>query len=723
MSLRSSFVEKVPKRIYRLVDLAYNLWWSWHSEARELFRSLDRPLWTSTSHNPVKILKLISEEKLQQQAKNPRFLRLYDSVCIEYDQLMDTSADNRFWFSKKYPEHEGKLIAYLSMEFGLHQSLPIYSGGLGVLSGDHLKEASDLGINLVATGFLYEQGYFRQLLPLHGWQEAIYQDNDFTELPIEPMMRNGGKPLLVPIELDDHIVYCKVWHVQVGRICLYLLDTNIDQNAPWDRDLTDRLYGGDQEMRLKQEIVLGVGSVRTLRMLGLNPDVWHLNEGHCAFSLLERIREYVESGESFDYAVQSVRGKTVFTTHTPVPAGHDTFNFTMVRHHISSYCNRMSIDPEEFLALGRYGEGQAAAFNMTVLALRMSYLRNTVSKLHCQVTMEMFEPLWNELKVLKESDPVIPIVNGVHVPTWLPGNLRNVFKRRIDPNWMDKHDDPRIWEQIDDIPDRELWEVHFRSKIRLFRFIREKARAKRVSKEWEPEKLLMSGALLDPEVLTIGFARRFATYKRANLIFKDIKRLRKILNDPYHPVQLIFAGKAHPADDPAKYLIQEIIHHTKDPELGHRIVFLEDYDLAMAKFLVQGVDLWLNTPLRPREASGTSGMKAAMNCTPNFSILDGWWAEGYTGKNGWAIGDSKSGSSDRQEQDLKDSQSLYDTLENEIIPLYYDVDVDGIPRGWIEIMKESAKTSIARFSMRKMLKDYTEKLYVEGMKFGDIFPR
>jgi starch phosphorylase len=667
------------------------------------------------------MLKLISEEKLQQQAKKPRFLRLYDSVLVNYDRNMDTEAAD-LWWPKKFPEHKDKLIGYLSMEYGIHQSLPIYSGGLGVLSGDHLKEASDLGINLVATGFLYEQGYFRQHIPLHGWQEAIYQDNDFTELPIEPLMKNEKKPLLVPVELNDHIVYCKVWHVQVGRASLYLMDTNIPQNAPWHRDLTDRLYGGDQEMRLKQEIILGVGAVRTLRALDLNPDVWHLNEGHCGFSLLERIRELVEKGESFNYAVQKVRGRTVFTTHTPVPAGHDAFNFGMVRHHISRYCTQMDIDPDEFLALGRYGEGQGAAFNMTALAIRMSYLRNAVSKLHGQVSRDMFKPLWKELKISPQKEPIIPIVNGVHVPTWLPNIQRRLFSRWIGPDWMDTHDNQHAWEKIGDIPSKELWNMHLTNKTRLFRFIRERARRRRVSRDWEPEKILISGALLDPQALTIGFARRFATYKRATLIFKDIKRLRKILRDPYYPVQIVFAGKAHPADDAGKYMIQKIIHHAKDPELGNRIAFLEGYDLEMSKFLLQGVDLWLNNPLRPNEASGTSGMKAAMNFIPNFSVLDGWWAEGYTGKNGWAIGDGKDAVAKREEQDFKESQLLYDTLENEIVPLYYDIDDDGVPRGWIDVMKESTKSTLARFSMRRMLKDYSNKLYIKAINFSEVFP-
>jgi len=604
MSLRNTFLEKIFSRIDRLVDLVYNMWWSWNSEARQMFRSLDKPLWYSTNHNPVKMLKLISEEKLVKRSKDPRFLRRYDAVLVNFDKAMDPESKD-LWWPKKFPEHKDKLISYMSMEFGIHQSLPLYSGGLGVLSGDHLKEASDLGIPLVATGFLYEQGYFRQILPLHGWQEAVYQDNDFTELPIEPVLKND-KPLLVPVELNDHIVYLKIWHVQVGRISLYLMDTNIDNNSPWNRDLTDRLYGGDREMRLKQEIVLGIGGVRTLRRLGLNPDVWHLNEGHCAFSLLERMREIVNSGESFDLAVQRVRGKTVFTTHTPVPAGHDAFNFGMVRQQISAYSDRMNVDPEVFLELGRYGEGHGAAFNMTAFAIRMSYLRNAVSKLHSQVSKEMFAPIWDELKIEKGVEPVIPIVNGVHVPTWLPATLRKLFSRWVDPKWSQKHDDPRMWEHLNDIPAKALWEAHMESKKRLFRFMREKARRKRIAKQWIPEKTLLSGALFDPEVLTIGFARRFATYKRANLIFKDFERIKKLLRDPYQPIQLVFAGKAHPADDPGKYLIQNIIHHAKDPELGHRIAFLEGYDLEMSKFLVQGVDVWLNNPLRPNEASGTS---------------------------------------------------------------------------------------------------------------------
>ncbi|MHA1449110.1 MAG: alpha-glucan family phosphorylase [Candidatus Hodarchaeales archaeon] len=711
MSVRKEFIEKVPPRLDRLVELVYNLWWSWNSDARKMFQKLDPALWHSTNHNPLKMLRMITKERLEEQVKKPRFLRLYDSVCLEYDQIMDPGAEN-LWWTAKFPGKSDKLIGYMSMEYGVHQSLPIYSGGLGVLSGDHLKEASDLGIPLVAIGFLYEQGYFLQQVPLDGWQVAVYKDNDFAELPIEPVMRDG-KQLHIEVELNDHVVYAKIWHVQVGRISLYLLDTNFDKNAPWDRDLSDRLYGGDQANRLKQEIILGVGGVKAFRLLGFNPDIWHLNEGHCAISLLERVRELVERGSSFDEAIAKVRKTTVFTTHTPVPAGHDAFNFAMVSQYFRNYCEKIGISMDQLLALGRFGEGQEAKFNLTALSIRMSRLRNSVSKIHGQVANTMMEPLWKEMDVDPRSKPIIPIVNGVHVPTWVPSRIRKMFTRWIDPKWMGNHDDPLIWEKIYDIPDSEIWKIHQESKKRLFRFMREKIRRKRVEGQMESEKALISGALFDPEVLTIGFARRFATYKRATLVFTDFERLKKILMDPYKPVQIIFSGKAHPADDPAKYLIQKVIQYAKSPELGNRIAFIEDYDLEVGKFLVQGVDLWLNNPLKPNEASGTSGMKAAMNFIPNFSILDGWWAEGYTGKNGWAIGDGSV--PDRDEQDRKDADSIYRTLENEIVPLFYDVDSDGLPRGWIEIMRESVKTNLPKFSMRRMLKQYSNELYTRAM--------
>jgi starch phosphorylase len=699
--------EKLPPRIARLGELAYNLWWSWHQEARDLFKMFNYPLWRSTGHNPVRMLLEIPTDLVQEVAKDPLFLRRYDAVMLAFDRDMQ---DGHLWFPQTYPDLSNCTIAYLSAEFGLHQSIPIYSGGLGVLAGDHAKEASDLGVPMVCVGFLYSQGYFTQRIPSHGWQEAIYVPLDLRQTPLRPVLGPDGRPLRVLVQLAGREVHVLLWEMAVGRTRLCLMDTDVPENAPWDRTLAARLYGGDREMRISQEVVLGVGSVRAIRALGLDPLVWHLNEGHCAFAILERIREMVAQGLSFEQAAEAVRATTVFTTHTPVPAGHDTFDLPMVEKHFVQYWEQLGLTREQFLDLGRVD----ACFNMTALALRFADYRNGVSRLHGEVTRRMWQRLWPDRP--EAEVPITHITNGVHLPSWIPGPLDRLFRKYLDHHWQERHDDPEMWERIADIPDEELWAVLQEQKRKMMGFIRERARHRRISGQMDPDQVLAAGAFLDPEALTIGFARRFATYKRATLLFHDLERLKRIIHDLYRPVQFIFAGKAHPADDAGKHLLQQVYNLAKDPAMGGRIAFVEDYDLHVARYLVQGVDVWLNNPRRPYEASGTSGQKAGINGVPNLSTLDGWWVEGYNGANGWAIATEES--ADEPTQDSRDADALYRLLEEEVVPLFYQRDADGVPRGWVKVMKESIRTVSPAFCTRRMVKEYTERFYVPAARSG-----
>lgn len=700
--------ERVPEKISRLSELAYNLWWSWNPDARELWKRLDYTRWRSSQHNPVQMLREMDREELEAAAKDPAFYRRYNKVIMKMDEEF---RNGHLWFPQTFPELKGKAVAYFSAEFGLHNSLPIYSGGLGILSGDHAKEASDLGIPLIGIGFMYPQGYFRQRIPSHGWQEAIYEQLDMGEAPIRPVIKDG-KEVKVCVHLGDRPVYARVWHVNVGRVTLYLMDTDVDENDPWNRELSARLYSGDSDVRIRQEMMLGIGGVRALRALDVDPAAWHMNEGHSAFLLLELLREKVAEGLSFKDALAQVRRHTIFTTHTPVPAGHDAFAFHMMEQYFSGYWEQLGLSRDAFLSLGEHEEPWGTAFNMTVLALRTSGMINGVSKLHGQVSRKMWHSVWPERAV--EEVPIKHITNGVHVATWLPSETRTLFNKYLGPEWIDQHDDPAVWERLNDIPDSELWALHMTLKQKLLAFLRERVRRRWVSGKVDPTQVLTSGTLLDPNALTIGFARRFATYKRANLIFKDLARLRNILLDTHRPVQLVFAGKAHPADDPGKMLIQSIYTHAKHNELGGRVAFIEDYDMHMARYLVQGVDLWLNNPRRPREASGTSGMKAAINGVPNLSALDGWWVEGYNGANGWAIG-SEETMEDQEAQDWEDANAIYHLLEEEIVPLFYDRDRDDIPRGWLEMMRESIRSCAPHFSTRRMVKEYAQRMYGEAM--------
>ena len=699
---------KMPDKLQRLPELAYNVWWSWNAEAREIFRRLDYTLWRRTQHNPVKVLRQVSDATLATRVNDPSFLRRYNKVLIDYDRAM---SNGHSWFHVTYPEFTRKTIAYFSFEFGLHSSLPIYSGGLGILAGDHAKEASDLGLPFVGVGFLYPQGYFRQHVPSHGWQEAIYEPIDLRDAPILPVLRENGSEYRVSVAVGGRDVEARVWRVQVGRTPLFLLDTDVAENEPWDRELSARLYSGDSEMRIRQEIMLGIGGVRALRGLGYEPAVWHLNEGHSAFLVLECIRDKVAEGLSFEEAAAEVRAQTIFTTHTPVPAGHDAFSFHLMDKYFQSYWPELEIDRDEFLSLGQYAEPWGDAFNMTVLALRMAGQSNGVSRLHGEVSRRMWQSVFPEGPV--EAVPIAAITNGIHVPTWLAGEMRQVFNKYLGNGWEEHHDDTALWERLSDAPDEELWQVHVTLKSKLMNFLRMRARRSWVDGRCDPTEVLVSGTLLDPDALTLGFARRFATYKRATLLFADLDRLQRILLNTHRPVQIIFAGKAHPADDPGKHLIQQVYNMAKSHELGGRVAFIEDYDMHSARYFKQGVDVWLNTPRRPREASGTSGMKASLNGIPNLSILDGWWAEGYNGANGWAIDDRPF--VDTYHEDAHDAGAIYQLLEEEVVPLYYTRDRDGIPRGWVEVMREAIRSNAPRFSTRRMVKEYTTELYLRAM--------
>ena len=689
----------LPRRIQRLSELAYNLWWTWNPEAQRLFLRVDRDLWERSRHNPVRFLKVVDRASLNAVTQDRYYLEFYDRTLRAYDQYMRT--DNT-WCSRNQPEFHNQPIAYFSTEFGLHETLPIYAGGLGVLSGDHLKAASDLGLPLVAIGFLYTKGYFSQHITEDGWQEAHPLRLKFEELPILPVMTTEGEPVTVSVELPGRELKTRLWKIQVGRIPLYLLDSDVETNQPHDRDLTARLYNSDLELRISQEIILGVGGVRALRILGFNPSGWHINEGHSAFLNLERAREMVASGHTFEAAIERIRQTTIFTTHTPVPAGNDEFPLWLMDKYFSQLWPELDLDREEFINLARHQNPWGDVFSMPVLALRLTDHSNAVSEMHGVVARKMWHHLWPDLR--EEDVPITHITNCVHTGSWLARRLRHLYDRYLDSAWHDNLDDARIWEKIEDIPDTDLWTVRKHLKRKLVAYMHERAREQWIKDNIHTVQVIAAGVLLDPYALTIGCARRFATYKRANLILRDIGRLLDIINRPNMPVQIIFAGKAHPADEPGKLLIQEVYRVVKKADNGGRLVFLEDYDMNLARYLIQGVDVWLNTPRRPYEASGTSGMKAALNGVLNFSVLDGWWREGFNGQNGWAIGEDKD-YDDPNQQDQADADSLYDILENQIIPLYYlERSSDGLPGEWIGCMKQSIRTLAPQFSARRMVK-------------------
>jgi starch phosphorylase len=697
----------LPQRLSGLAELAENLWWSWHPAARMLFKMLDRQAWKENSHNPDKMLKELPEEMLKSAAGDPEYLHQYDAVLAHFRGDM---AAEEICLTKPGTEPHHCTIAFFSAEYGLHHSLPFYAGGLGFLAGDFIKECSDLRVPLVAVGFMYPEGYVRQRIREDGWQENLDETLDREAASISRVLDETGNQLVVRVPCIEPPVFVAVWKIAVGRVPLYLMDTDIEINDPWNRRMAEHLYTGDIEQRLRQEIVLGIGGYEVLNTLGLKPSILHLNEGHPAFALLERIRERVQEGMSYAEAARQVHHTSVFTTHTPVAAGHDVFPFSLMETYFRSYWPSLGLDHDAFLQLGIHPNEPHAGFNMTAFALRMSGYHNGVSKRHGEVARRMWQSLWPDR--IKEEVPIDSVTNGVHVPTWIEPKMELLFNEYLGPSWLADHDNPTLWERIDNIPDEELWKTHYWLKIKLIDAIRERSRQRWARDRASPSLMIAGGTLLDPSMLTIGFARRFATYKRADLIFHDLPRLTRLLNDRWRPIQIIFAGKAHPADDPAKRILQRIVNAARDPELGGRVSFVEDYGEQLAQYMVHGVDVWLNNPLPPLEASGTSGMKAALNGVPNLSIMDGWWIEGFNGKNGWAFGEGAADS----DRDKRDAGAIYQILEEEIIPLYYKVSDDGIPHGWVKVMKESIKSSAPKFSARRMVKEYIEKFYSPALR-------
>ena len=700
---------QLPKRIDKLSTISNNLWWSWNTEFLRLFRKIDQDLWEKCGKNPVKFLKEVSQERLELASKDVQFLKEYDKNVENFENYMDS---NNTWFANKYPENKNDLIAYFSAEYGLDETLPIYSGGLGILSGDHLKSASDLGIPLVAVGLLYKNGYFHQKINGNGDQETEYNDIDLYNLPIQPVKTEEGEDLTIYIKFPKRRIYLKVWKIQVGRVSLYLLDSDIEKNNPEDRDVTLRLYGGDQEMRIRQEIVLGMGGVNLLtRALKLKPTVYHMNEGHSSFLTLELIKNIIKEKQvSFDIARDIVSSMTVFTTHTPVPAGNDIFPISLVEKYFKDFWPRIAISREEFLKLGmKPFDDLEPGFNMGILALKIAGKKNGVSKLHGAVSRELFGEIWPEIAA--NESPIGYVTNGIHTCSWLAPSIKELYNKYLIPYWQDNIQYNYVWEKIKNIPDEKLWEVHQERKQKLLKIVKNNTteRLRRSGYRYEDINSIVSQ--LDPNALTIGFARRFATYKRATLIFKDLERITQILNNSERPVQLIFAGKAHPADKEGQDLIKYIHNISMMPQFKGKIFLLENYNIAMSRFLISGVDVWLNNPRRPMEASGTSGQKASVNGVINFSVLDGWWAEGYNQKNGWRIGYNKEYES-YEAQDVTDSQSLYETLEGKIIPAYYNQNQKGISKEWLELMKESIITTGGNYSTSRMLADYTSKYYI-----------
>lgn len=704
---RFTVVPSLPEELTGLRTIAYNLWWTWEPLAIELFRRIDIDLWRETRHNPVKMLGLIQQSRLEELLADDGFMAHLGRV----EEALGAYMSGKTWYDKARSENGDLRIGYFSMEFGLHESIPIYSGGLGVLSGDHLKSASDLGIPLAGVGLLYRQGYFRQYLNIEGWQQEIYPENDFYNMPLRLERDTGGAPLAIPLEMGKREIRFQVWRMQVGRVPLYLLDTNLESNSWEDRKITAKLYGGDQEMRIRQEILLGIGGMRALRILGFEPTVCHMNEGHSAFLALERIRVLMDRHRlSFAEAREMVTAGNVFTTHTPVEAGIDHFPPELVEEHLAPYCKGLGLSRDEFLGLGRQNpKDQQETFCMAVLALKLAGRANGVSLLHGQVSRKMWQNIWPDLP--EQYRPITAITNGVHTRTWLSNEMSQLLIRYLGTKWLDDPDDRGVWKKIRLVPDSELWRTHERCREQLVNLARKRLKEHLRHVGATAGEIMSADEVLDPEILTIGFARRFATYKRGTLLLRDLDRLERILNHPTRPAQILFAGKAHPADFEGKELIRKIKQVSMEERFRHRIVFIEDYDLAVARRMVQGVDVWLNTPRRPLEASGTSGMKVAFNGGLNMSVLDGWWPEGYRGDNGWTIGKGEV-YEDLEYQNEIEGRAIYDLLEKEVAPLFYDRGPDGIPRGWLACMKASIESLCPVFSTERMVQEYTDRFYL-----------
>jgi glycogen phosphorylase len=690
----------VPPALSRMTELAYNILWSWEPTLRALFRRLDPTLWKEVAYNPVAMLGRVSQATLERAAADPRYRALYQQACDRFDYHRNRTSSNP----------DGKLIAYFSAEYGLTECLPIYSGGLGVLSGDHLKSASDIDLPLVGIALLYQHGYFRQYLNADGWQQERYPENDFYIMPIRPVKTAQDSDLIVEVALPTGNLFIKVWRINVGRTDLFLLDTNIPENPrAEDRSITDQLYGGDNEMRIRQEIVLGIGGLRALHAMGIEPTVYHMNEGHSAFLALERIGLFIRQQKlTFEEALEATRANNVFTTHTPVPAGIDLFDPGMMYHFFQGFCQEANVDFDKFMALGRQNPGdRSERFSMAILALKTSNYRNAVSKLHGEVSREMWHELWPEIPVAEI--PITSITNGVHMPSWLNGDLAALFDQYLEPDWREYKGDHKMWDLINEIPDEELHEAHRRRKRRLITFIRERQTQAAQRRKAGSAEMRYSSEVLDPNALTIGFARRFATYKRATLLFRDVERLKRILCDKERPVQIVIAGKAHPKDQPGKTFIREIVQLSRDPDLWKHVVFVEDYDMKVGRELVQGVDLWLNTPRRGEEACGTSGMKASMNGVLSLSILDGWFDEAFETSGGWAIGDRELYNDD---QDALHASAIYYLLEKEIVPTYYDRREQTTSHEWVRRMKEAIIHISPQYDARRMVDEYDKQLYM-----------
>lgn len=700
-------VPSLTDELAALQRIAYNLWWCWEPDGTNLFRRLDTELWESTRHNPVEMLGILQQTTLDAFKNDEGFmshLKLVDEKLTEYLAA-------KTWFQRTYKDASKMKVAYFSMEYGLHESLPIYSGGLGILAGDHLKSASDLGLPLVGVGLLYRQGYFRQYLNNEGWQQEYYPENDFYNLPLTLELDEKGIPLTFELEFGPRKFKVRIWRVQVGRVPLYLLDTNLEENSPEDRLITAQLYFGDKEMRMIQEILLGIGGIRALRAMGIVPNVCHMNEGHAAFLALERIRLLMEKrGVRFNEAKEIVRAGNVFTTHTPVEAGIDHFPPELVDKFFARYFRSLGISYSEFMGLGRMDPKiEQESFCMAVLAFKLADHANGVSQLHGDVSRKMWRKAWPDLP--EEQLPLTSITNGIHTRTWMSNYMASLLVRYLGTRWMDDPTNHNVWRSIAKIPDAEIWRTQLNSREKLVDFARKRLKEQLIKVGATSKEIATAEEVLDPEVLTIGFARRFATYKRGTLLLRDPDRLARILNNPDMPVQFIFAGKAHPQDHEGKELIRQIVQASHQERFRHRIVFIEDYDIEVARRLVQGVDVWLNTPLRPMEASGTSGMKVAFNGGLNMSILDGWWCEGYQGNNGWAIGKGEV-YEDIEYQNQVEGGALYDLLEKEVVPLYYERGNDGIPRAWIAIMKASMQSLCPTFSTDRMVQEYTGRSYI-----------
>ena len=707
-----SIVPSLPERLTVLRELACNLYWCWNHEAIDLFRRMDPDLWESTRHNPVLMMGTIGQETLETLASDDGFL---DHLKGVKEELAGYLKEPKTWFQKVHGESSNLMVAYFSAEFGITECLPIYSGGLGILAGDHLKSASDLGIPLVGIGLMYQHGYFRQYLNIDGYQQESYYDNDPFKMPVELMQDGKNGPLLVSVDFPGRKVYARIWKVQVGRVPLYLLDTNITENNSNDRAITYQLYGGDKEMRIQQEMLIGIGGVHALEALGIEPTVYHMNEGHAAFLGIERIRRIMERDKlTFAEARMAVRVGGVFTTHTPVPAGIDMFEPSLVERYFANYLDQLQLDKKSLLALGRRNpNNDLEPFNMVYLAFRLTSFYNGVSRLHSKVSRNMWQSGWPEVPV--DNIPITYITNGVHIHSWISKDFSELFDRYLGQRWREDPTDSSVWKRVEQIPDEELWRTHERRRERLVAHARRRLKKQFSDRGASSQDIEVANEVLESNVLTIGFARRFATYKRAALLLKDPERLKTMLNDKERPVQFIFAGKAHPRDEEGKAIIRQIVHFSHDPEVRRRIVFLENYDMIVSRYMVEGVDVWLNNPRRPMEASGTSGMKVVPNGGLNLSTLDGWWCEGYEIDQdvGWAIGKGED-YQDLALQDEVESNALYNLLENEVIPMFYNRGEDGLPRPWITKMKHSIGKLTPMFNTHRMVQEYTDRCYLQA---------